>query len=103
MFSSSNSERDMLKRVWDDAVGELGFINLHQLSSLCELIGMEKMEEYELELLFKELDTDKDGLVSFTEFANGLFNSKLLKDVSAVKEKEDMSSKSMKSENNKKV
>jgi len=103
VFSSSNSERDMLKRVWDDAVGELGFINLHQLSSLCELIGMGKMEEYELELLFKELDTDEDGLVSFNEFANGLFHSKILKDVSAVKEKEEMSAKSMKSETNRKI
>ena len=73
---STLSDYDGIRRVWDDAVGELGYINLHHLASLCELTGMGKLEEDELELLFHELDTNKDGLVSFQEFALGLFASR---------------------------
>lgn len=73
---STLSDYEGIRRVWDDAVGELGYINLHHLASLCELTGMGKLEEDELELLFHELDTNKDGLVSFQEFALGLFASR---------------------------
>lgn len=66
-----------LQKVWDDiAVGESGFLNLLQLSTVCDHIGMGKMGDDEVELLFSELDTNGDGLVSFDEFFNGLFSSK---------------------------
>ncbi|XP_057317160.1 ninein-like protein isoform X3 [Hydractinia symbiolongicarpus] len=66
-----------LQKVWDDiAVGESGFLNLLQLSTVCDHIGMGKMADDEVELLFSELDTNGDGLVSFDEFFNGLFSSK---------------------------
>ncbi|XP_047134587.1 ninein-like protein isoform X2 [Hydra vulgaris] len=66
-----------LWRIWQDvAVGESGYINLHQLSTVCDSIGMEGLDNNELELLFAELDVNGDGLVSFNEFLSGLLVSK---------------------------
>ena len=66
-----------MRRIWEDvAVGESGYINLLQLSTVCDSIGMEGLDNNELELLFTELDVNGDGLVSFNEFLNGLLLSK---------------------------
>ncbi|XP_066931840.1 ninein-like protein isoform X3 [Clytia hemisphaerica] len=65
-----------MRQIWDDlAVGESGYINLLQLSIVCEHIGMEGMADDELEALFTELDKNGDGLVSLREFMDGLFLS----------------------------
>lgn len=65
-----------LRQIWESlAVGESGYINLPQLSIVCEHIGMDGMADNELEILFSELDKNGDGLVSFDEFLEGLFLS----------------------------
>lgn len=65
-----------LRQIWDDlGVGESGYINMMQLSEVCEHLGMEEMDDDAMELLFSELDKDQDGLVSFDEFIEGLFSN----------------------------
>ena len=65
-----------LRQIWESlAVGESGYINLPQLSIVCEHIGMDGMTDNDLEILFSELDKNGDGLVSFDEFLEGLFLS----------------------------
>eukprot|EP00794_Sanderia_malayensis_P015971 gene15971-17579_t len=67
-------EVNQLKEIWDElSVGVSGYLDMHELSIVCEHIGMDNIEDQELELLFKELDANEDGLVSFDEFLNGLF------------------------------
>ena len=72
----SNMDAQQLRKVWDDfAVGESGFLNLLQLSTVCDYIGMGNLEDEDLELLFNELDTDRDGFVSFKEFYTGILHA----------------------------
>eukprot|EP00795_Rhopilema_esculentum_P010979 gene10979-19818_t len=72
MISSDDIEQ--LKEIFDElAVGVSGYLDMQELAIVCEHIGMENIQDQELELLFKELDQNDDGLVSFDEFLHGLF------------------------------
>ena len=62
----------ILKSCEDVAVGQSGYTNLLHLSTLCDSIGMDGLDN-ELELLFLELDINGDDLVGFNKFLNGLF------------------------------
>ncbi|KAL9987729.1 hypothetical protein ACROYT_G002082 [Oculina patagonica] len=73
----SPSEEEQLRAIWNEVnVGATGYLDKHELSVVCDHIGMDSMNEQELALLFEELDEDGDGQVSFNEFLHGLFAAK---------------------------
>ncbi|KAK7505603.1 hypothetical protein BaRGS_00003348, partial [Batillaria attramentaria] len=53
-------------------VGRHGYLTQGELGRVCQFIGMEQMDDEELEELFSKLDMDHDGYISFDEFVSGL-------------------------------
>ncbi|XP_076463674.1 uncharacterized protein LOC143295885 [Babylonia areolata] len=53
-------------------VGCHGYLSQQELEQVCQFIGMEQMDQEELEILFNKLDADHDGYISFAEFVDGL-------------------------------
>ncbi|XP_019404576.1 PREDICTED: ninein-like protein isoform X6 [Crocodylus porosus] len=65
---------NQVRDIWEElGIGDTGYLNKHELAIVCENIGLKLLEKEELEDLFKELDRDGDGRVSFKEFQLGLF------------------------------
>ncbi|EDV27306.1 Ninein-like protein [Trichoplax sp. H2] len=70
-------ERARLKAVLEEvSVVHAGFLDVRELKTVCEHIGIENLSEEELSFLFEELDVNKDGKLSFDEFLNGLSKMK---------------------------
>ncbi|XP_021369452.1 ninein-like protein isoform X3 [Mizuhopecten yessoensis] len=70
------TEEDYLRNIWKTlGVGQRGYITLSDLSAVCDHIGMDEMDDDELQQLFDKLDSDADGKVSFNEFLHGLQHS----------------------------
>ncbi|KAK3093147.1 hypothetical protein FSP39_011849 [Pinctada imbricata] len=70
-----SSEVEYLRGIWEKlGVGKKGYIVLEELALVCDHIGMEKMDQEELEVLFGKLDSDCDGRVSLDDFIDGLFH-----------------------------
>ncbi|XP_076357637.1 uncharacterized protein LOC143250628 isoform X2 [Tachypleus tridentatus] len=53
-------------------VGKDGYLNVEELTSVCEHIGMEMSDDVVTQL-FDKLDCDQDGRISFEELLQGLF------------------------------
>ncbi|XP_070571058.1 ninein-like protein isoform X2 [Ptychodera flava] len=74
MEVTSPTDEVQVKAIWDDVgVGQNGYLDVKELAIVCEHIGMEGMNQEELENLFEKLDVDGDKRVSFDEFVHGLF------------------------------
>ncbi|XP_075719044.1 ninein-like protein isoform X4 [Rhinoderma darwinii] len=76
---SSNAHSDMtenqVRDIWEElGIGHNGYLNRQELATVCKNIGLEDLCDEELEDLFKKLDRDGDGRVSFQEFQAGLFS-----------------------------
>ncbi|XP_033123412.1 ninein-like protein isoform X2 [Anneissia japonica] len=70
----SPTDEDQVRAIWEEVgVGTDGFLNLQELALVCEHIGMEDMDQEELQNLYCKLDQDDDGKVGFHEFLEGLF------------------------------
>ncbi|XP_060081776.1 ninein-like protein [Ylistrum balloti] len=70
------TEEDYLRNIWQTlGVGQRGYITLSDLAAVCDHIGMDEMNDDELQQLFDKLDSDADGKVSFDEFLQGLQHS----------------------------
>lgn len=70
------TEEDYLRNIWQTlGVGQRGYITLSDLATVCDHIGMDEMNDDELQQLFDKLDSDADGKVSFNEFLHGLQHS----------------------------
>ncbi|XP_071962450.1 uncharacterized protein [Antedon mediterranea] len=70
----SPTDEDQVRAIWEEVgVGKDGFLNLKELALVCEHIGMEDMDDEELQNLYNKLDQDDDGKVGFHEFLEGLF------------------------------
>ncbi|XP_033734383.1 ninein-like protein isoform X3 [Pecten maximus] len=70
------TEEDYLCNIWQTlGVGQRGYITLSDLAAVCDHIGMDEMNDDELQQLFDKLDSDADGKVSFNEFLHGLQHS----------------------------
>nr|KAG5712828.1 hypothetical protein BaRGS_007425 [Batillaria attramentaria] len=54
-------------------VGRHGYLTQGELGRVCQFIGMEQMDDEELEELFSKLDMDHDGYISFDEFVGRWF------------------------------
>lgn len=62
-----------LKAIWRRLnVGEDGFLDLHDLRSVCQGIGMTNTSDEVVSQLFASLDEDMDGRVSFDELLHGI-------------------------------
>ncbi|XP_077342305.1 ninein-like protein isoform X4 [Lithobates pipiens] len=67
--------QNQVRDIWEElGVGHHGYLNQQELATVCKNIGLEDLSEEELEDLFKKLDRDGDGRVSFQEFQMGLFS-----------------------------
>ncbi|XP_056423529.1 ninein-like protein isoform X2 [Hyla sarda] len=73
--SAHDMTENQVRDIWEElGVGNNGYLNRQELATVCKNIGLEDLCEEELEDLFKKLDRDGDGLVSFQEFQVGLFS-----------------------------
>ncbi|XP_063299779.1 ninein-like protein isoform X2 [Pelobates fuscus] len=64
-----------VRAIWEElGVGCNGYLNLQELATVCQNIGLKDFSKEKIEDLFKKLDRDGDGKVSFVEFQLGLFN-----------------------------
>ncbi|XP_022237498.1 ninein-like protein isoform X2 [Limulus polyphemus] len=71
--SNEKSAEEFLKSIWQKMdVGRDGYLNLEELTSVCEHIGMEMSDDVVTQL-FDKLDCDQDGRISFEELLQGLF------------------------------
>ncbi|XP_043913568.1 ninein-like protein [Protopterus annectens] len=71
----SDVTENQVQAIWEDiGVGNNGFLNRQELAAVCQNIGLGDLKTEELDDLFKNLDRDKDGRVSFKEFQHGLFS-----------------------------
>lgn len=62
-----------LQETWKKlGIGKDGYLNVEELTLVCEHIGMDMTEEVVAQL-FEKLDCDQDGQISFEEFLQGLF------------------------------
>ena len=62
-----------LRAIWRTLnVGEDGFLDLHDLHSVCQGIGMSNTSDEVVNQLFVSLDEDMDGRVSFDELLHGI-------------------------------
>ncbi|XP_038074331.1 ninein-like isoform X2 [Patiria miniata] len=74
LMESAPTEADQVQAIWDEVgVGGDGFLDINDLATVCQHIGMEDMDDEELNNLFNKLDVDQDGKVGFQEFLEGLF------------------------------
>ncbi|XP_022094689.1 ninein-like protein isoform X2 [Acanthaster planci] len=74
LMEAAPTEADQVQAIWDEVgVGQDGFLDIRELATVCQHIGMEDMDEEELNNLFNKLDVDQDGKVGFQEFLEGLF------------------------------
>ncbi|XP_077342303.1 ninein-like protein isoform X2 [Lithobates pipiens] len=72
---TSDMTQNQVRDIWEElGVGHHGYLNQQELATVCKNIGLEDLSEEELEDLFKKLDRDGDGRVSFQEFQMGLFS-----------------------------
>ncbi|XP_030052142.1 ninein-like protein isoform X2 [Microcaecilia unicolor] len=77
MASSPQSKvtENQVRDIWEElGVGKNGYLNKQDLATVCKNIGLQDLNNEELEELFKTLDQDGDGNVSFKEFQRGLFS-----------------------------
>ncbi|XP_072031923.1 uncharacterized protein [Amphiura filiformis] len=73
--TQDQSQVAAIEAIWEEVgVGKDGFLDIDELKIVCEHIGMEDMDNEELDNLFVKLDEDKDGRVGFDEFLRGLFS-----------------------------
>lgn len=62
-----------IRGIWEELdVGNTGYLSKRELATVCKNIGLKELEQEELEDLFRRLDRDGDGRVSFQEFELGL-------------------------------
>ncbi|XP_043368135.1 ninein-like protein isoform X2 [Dermochelys coriacea] len=62
-----------IRGIWEELdVGNTGYLSKRELAMVCKNIGLKELEHEELEDLFRRLDRDGDGRVSFQEFELGL-------------------------------
>uniref|UniRef100_A0A8C8SQ36 Ninein-like protein n=1 Tax=Pelusios castaneus TaxID=367368 RepID=A0A8C8SQ36_9SAUR len=72
---SLDMTESQIRGIWEELdVGNSGYLNKQELATVCRNIGLQKLEKEELEDLFRRLDRDGDGRVSFEEFEIGLFS-----------------------------
>uniref|UniRef100_A0A8C5MWM6 Ninein-like protein n=1 Tax=Leptobrachium leishanense TaxID=445787 RepID=A0A8C5MWM6_9ANUR len=63
-----------VRGIWEElGVGHNGYLNQEELATVCQNIGLKDLSKEKIEDLFKKLDQDGDGKVSFVEFQLGLF------------------------------
>ncbi|CAD5121326.1 DgyrCDS9852 [Dimorphilus gyrociliatus] len=73
--SSEESVHEQVRLIWDELrVGIDGYLDMKELGVVCNHIGMEEMDDSDIDRLFNRLDKDKDGRVSFYEFLQGIYN-----------------------------
>ncbi|XP_076315604.1 ninein-like protein isoform X2 [Tachypleus tridentatus] len=71
--SQVRSAEEFLRNIWKKLeVGNNGYLNLEELTRVCEHIGMEMSDDVVAQL-FDKLDCDQDGQISFEELLQGLF------------------------------
>ncbi|XP_075059881.1 ninein-like protein isoform X2 [Mixophyes fleayi] len=74
-ISNSDMTENQVRDIWEElGIGHNGYLNQHELATVCTNIGLEDLSKEELEDLFNKLDRDGDGRVSFQEFQVGLFS-----------------------------
>ncbi|XP_034619814.1 ninein-like protein isoform X3 [Trachemys scripta elegans] len=62
-----------IRGIWEELdIGNTGYLSKRELATVCTNIGLKELEQEELEDLFRRLDRDGDGRVSFQEFELGL-------------------------------
>ncbi|XP_075781958.1 ninein-like protein isoform X3 [Pelodiscus sinensis] len=62
-----------IRDIWEELdVGGTGYLCKRELARVCRSIGLHELEQEDLEDLFRRLDRDGDGRVSFQEFEFGL-------------------------------
>ncbi|XP_073196064.1 ninein-like protein isoform X10 [Lepidochelys kempii] len=62
-----------IRGIWEELdIGNTGYLSKCELATVCKNIGLKELEQEELEDLFRRLDRDGDGRVSFQEFELGL-------------------------------
>nr|XP_033794547.1 ninein-like protein [Geotrypetes seraphini]XP_033794548.1 ninein-like protein [Geotrypetes seraphini]XP_033794549.1 ninein-like protein [Geotrypetes seraphini] len=72
--SSPQVIENQVRDIWEElGIGKNGYLNKQDLVAVCKNIGLQDLNNEELEELFKTLDQDEDGKVSFKEFQRGLF------------------------------
>ncbi|XP_067388958.1 ninein-like protein isoform X2 [Emydura macquarii macquarii] len=72
---SFDMTESQIRGLWEELdVRNSGYLNKHELATVCKNIGLQELEKEELEDLFCRLDRDGDGRVSFEEFELGLFS-----------------------------
>jgi hypothetical protein len=70
LIEANNNLIKVLKEVFDSFdLDNSGFIDLHEIKAVAKKLGSE-IAEGEAQLIMKELDTNKDGKISFEEFTN---------------------------------
>ncbi|XP_037667223.1 ninein-like protein isoform X2 [Choloepus didactylus] len=70
-----DTPESQVQGIWDElGVGSSGHLSKQQLALVCQNIGLQGLENEELEDLFNKLDQDGDGRVSLEEFQLGLFS-----------------------------
>ncbi|KAM4770924.1 ninein-like protein [Rhinophrynus dorsalis] len=71
----SDMTENQVRDIWEElGIGHNGYLNQQELDTVCKNIGLKDLSKEELEDLFKKLDRDGDGRVSFQEFQVGLFS-----------------------------
>ncbi|XP_022247191.1 ninein-like protein isoform X2 [Limulus polyphemus] len=71
--SQVRNAEEFLRSIWKKLeVGNDGYLNLEELTRVCEHIGMEMSDDVVAQL-FDKLDCDQDGQISFEELLQGLF------------------------------
>ncbi|XP_071799297.1 uncharacterized protein [Asterias amurensis] len=74
LMEAAPTEAEQVQAIWNEVgVGSDGYLDINDLSTVCQHIGMEDMDEEELKNLFNKLDVDGDDRVGFQEFLEGLF------------------------------
>ena len=84
--------REYIRQIWNQLmVGSKGYLNVHELKSVCLGIGMTDMSDEMVNELFASLDQDRDGRVSFEELVEGMFRQQKQQEMESNKEKDSSS------------